>query len=114
MNVLREVFYGIKQKSNDETASHLCGNSSSRSARFSVARRRNEQCAWPHNYRLFVSLQGFLVNSRHFRIAWNDVTRSIVGGHFDQYASVLRHRQADYCLVLYYINLRLVFYSRPT
>lgn len=51
-------------KSNDETASHLCGNSGSRSARFSIARRRNEQCARPHNDCLFISLQGFLINRR--------------------------------------------------
>src|SRR5262245_47711751 len=107
MNVLREVLYGIKKKSDNETAPHLCSNSGSRNARFGFARRRNEQSARPHNDCLFISLQGFLINSRHFRIAWNDVTRSIIGRYFDQYASVLCHRESNHCLILHYIDLRL-------
>ena len=51
-NVLRKVFYGIKQKSYDETASHLFGNSGSGSARLvlrasgmkSVPGRTNNAC----------------------------------------------------------------------
>jgi hypothetical protein len=107
MNVLGEVLYGVKEESYYETASHLCGNSGSRSARFGVAPRWNEQCAGSHYDCSLVSLQGFLVNSRHFWIAWNDVTRSIISGYFDQYASMLRHRESNHRLILHYINLRL-------
>src|SRR5262249_23221775 len=89
--------------------SHLCGNSGSRSARFSIARWRNEQCARPHNDSLFISLQGFLINSRHFRIAWNDVTRSIIGRYLDQYASMLCHREPNHCLILDDVDLRLAY-----
>src|SRR6185503_11123386 len=74
---------------------------------FSVARWRDEQCSGSNDDRSLVSLQSLLVNSRHFWIAWNDVARSVIGGHFDQHAAMLRHRESDHCLIFHDINLRL-------
>ena len=104
MNVLREVFYRIEKKSNHKAAPHLRSYGRRRRAALAIGWWRHKQSAWPNDNGALVSLQGFLIYGGHFRIARNDVARSIVGGQLNQHAAMLGHRQPHYGFVLRDIN----------
>ena len=109
MNVLREVFYGIKQKRNYEAAAHLRRHGGRRCAGSMIWKRRYKQSAWPHNDGAFISLQRLFVNRSHLRIAGDDVTGTVIGRQLDENAAVLRHRQPDDGFVFRDINLRIAY-----
>ena len=91
MNVLREVFYWIKQKRHDQAASHLCGNGGRRVTGLDVMLRRNELRTWPNDDSALVSFERLFIDSRHLGIAGDDVTRAVISGQLDQDAAMLSH-----------------------
>ena len=105
MNVLREVFYGIKEKCNYKAAAHLRSYGGRRCAGFMIRQRGNKQGPGPHNDGAFISFQRLLIDGGHLGIAGNDVARSVIGRQFNQDAAVLCHRQPHYCLIFRNVNL---------
>src|SRR4051794_14109913 len=107
MNVLREVFYWIKEEGDHESAAHLRGHGSCWGASLVIRRWSHKQRAGTHHDRALVSLQRFLIDSGHFRIARNDVARPIIGGQFDQHTAVLGHGQPNHSFIFADVDLCL-------
>src|ERR1051326_9105547 len=105
MNVLREIFNGIKKERYDEPAPHLRGYGCRRRSGFVIWEWWNKQRAWPDYDREFNSLQRFLIDGGHLGIARNDVARSVIGRQFNTDDAVLCHCQPHYCLIFRNVNL---------
>ena len=92
MNVLREVFHGIEQKVTTRPL-RICAVTVAAGVRALTLRGGGTNCVPGRTTiaRLFRS-SAFSINGRHFRIAGNDVARTIIGRNFDQYAAMLGHR----------------------